>query len=446
MEAVEVSQPKETVEVPAVVKTAEPTEPTIKIEDILDETMVDASAVSEDSANDATKQETADGAQPSAPKDGSVETIIKVEAEDTPMPAATGAPPGDGSVKAMVTEDKESAEVESKASVPKLKEGAKDDLLMMPPPLSPAVLQKCRPSILDLDPNVTIFSLDTLEAQLEGVHIGAFDVNALFPDLPLYGPPNPDDNDAYLDEAEHGRVTMISRLMTSKPPLLEFGPLASQVVYLKRMREPTSIDDDFDDEDARVPKIEGKILTALPGTEPPRIVPVLFQPKKSKDPPMTPIRRPTPPGPLAAKNTIVWTSEEDELLTSLIKPYQFNWDLIADIFNSMRGPIISSERRTPWDCYEKWSKKDGPQSGGSSSGAETGSGLIPIGNLPTSSGSTPSSPKARKDKDGKKIVTSIKVDPARKKQRSLSLLEAMKKTAKKREAVQIRVNAGKVWF
>lgn len=422
-------------------------EATVKIEDFLDETMVDTSEPSrEDSSvpvteamDVVTKQESSE--QPPV-NDTSADKPIKIESEDVTMSNPLSA--DQSKTPVMGTPAPEAAD--NKALVPKLKENAKDDFMMMPPPLAPAVIQKCRPSILELDTSVTMFSLDNLEALMEGTRIGSLDINALFPDLPLYGPPNPDDNDAYLDEAEHGRVTMISRLMSSKPPQLDFSPLASQVVYLKHKRDPTEEMDDFEEEDARVPKIEGRILNAIPGTEPPRTVPVLFQTKKNKDAPSTPIRRPTPPGPLAQKVSVVWTSEEDDLLLSMIKPYQYNWDLISDMFNSMRGPILSSERRTPYDCYDRWSKKDGPQSGPNGVGADSGSGLIPIGNLPTGSTSTPPSPKARKDKDGKKIVTSIKADPAKKKQRSLSMLEAMKKAMKKREIAQSRVNAGMCFF
>lgn len=158
---------------------------------------------------------------------------------------------------------------------------------------------------------------------------------------------------------------------------------------------------------------------------------------------MTPIRRPAQPSAQAQKSPITWTNEEEDLLMSMIKPYQYNWDLISDLFNSMRGPIASSERRTPWDCYERWAKKEGPQSGSSSANGEASAGLIPIGNLPAGSGSTPPSPKARKDKDGKRIVTTLKTDPARKKPLvfSLNLIDAMKWSSKKREN---RVNPGKL--
>ncbi|KAF9979824.1 chromatin modification- protein VID21, partial [Modicella reniformis] len=426
----------------------------IKMEDVMNESMMEPATTTAASIQEESSMMIGVEISTKSEKDIATEDPIKVETEDVVMSTPTDATSdqqslGTESTKPTISETTsvttEATEHESKALVPKLKESVKEDVMIMPPPVAPAV-QKLRPSILlELDTSTTVSSMESLEALMEGVHVGSLDVNSLFPDLSLYGPPNPDDNDAYLDEAEHGRVTMISRLMSSKPPILEFGPLASQIVYIKRKRELIAEMDDFEEEDVRVPRIEGKILNAIAGTEPLRTVPVLFQSKKNKDAPMTPIRRPAQPSTQAQKGPASWTNEEEDLLMSLIKPYQYNWDLISDLFNSMRGPIASSERRTPWDCYERWAKKEGPQSGSNSTGGETSSGLIPIG-LPASSGSTPPSPKARKDKDGKRIMTTLKTDPVRKKPLafSQSLMEAMKKSSKKRENAQNRVNTAPV--
>ncbi|KAI7818843.1 hypothetical protein BC939DRAFT_275951 [Gamsiella multidivaricata] len=429
--------------------SSEAMEEAIKMEDLVHESMMDASEPAQEeslapAAENSTKQD----------KDDLTADTIKIEVEDTIMTLPAEAEENSSitaskpTTSEMMSTTGESAAVDSKMLVPALKENAKDDVIM-PPPIAPALLQKTKSLLLELDPSAIFFPFEPLESLMEGLHIESLDVDTLFQDFPLYGPPDPDDKDAYVDEAEHGRVTMISRLMSSKAPVsLEFGPLASQIVFVKRKREPITEMDDFDEEDARVPKIEGKISTAIPGTEPPRTVPVLFQTKKNKDPPMTPIRRPAPPGPLAPKTPVVWTSEEDDLLTTLIKPYQYNWDLVSDLFNSMRGPIAPSERRTPWDCYERWAKKEGPLSIGNGTGGDTASGLIPIGNLPAGSASTPPSPKARKDKDGKRMSINTKTEPSRKRPLafSLTLLETMKKASKKREIALNRVNAGRCLF
>lgn len=448
--SMETLQTQDEVEAPA-----EKEETKVEVEDYLNATMFDASEAPQETSTVASidlKEVNSKLESPEENKEQAPDGVsVKQEAIDTPLSQLVSQPSEEPSADANKPGpsggDASQVEEDSKAGiVGKLKENAKDEL-MMPPPISPAVIQRCRPSILELDPNATMFSLEILEPYLDGTELGSLDINALFPDLPLYDAPNPDDNEPYVDEAEQGRVTMISRLMSSRPPALDFGPLSSQVVYLKRKRDLSHVDmemDDFDEEDARIIKIEAKPLNAIAGTEPPRIVPALFQPRKNKDAPTTPIRRPTPPGAQALKNVVVWTADEEDLVMSLIKPYQYNWDLIAELYNAMRGPMIPSERRTSWDCYEKWAKKEGPQSSQNSASTESGSGLIPIGNMPSGSGSAPTSPKARKDKDGKKVMATIKIDATKKKQRSLSLMEAMKKAAKKREIAQGRVNAGKL--
>ncbi len=53
----------------------------------------------------------------------------------------------------------------------------------------------------------------------------------------------------------------------------------------------------------------------------------------------------------------IWYPEDDELLMSLTKKYQYNWDLIADAWNSSRG-LITGYERSPWECYVRWTQKD----------------------------------------------------------------------------------------
>lgn len=79
----------------------------------------------------------------------------------------------------------------------------------MPPPPSPNIWNEYKTSILNLDPDNPIFLLpiDTL-SDLE--------ISSLFPDLPLYEPPQPNDTDAYIDELEHGRVIPITKFISEK--------------------------------------------------------------------------------------------------------------------------------------------------------------------------------------------------------------------------------------
>ncbi|KAJ2983057.1 hypothetical protein NUW54_g10672 [Trametes sanguinea] len=53
---------------------------------------------------------------------------------------------------------------------------------------------------------------------------------------------------------------------------------------------------------------------------------------------------------------VAWTPAEDALLKQMIDKYPHNWNLIADAFNSARV-TIATDRRTAWDCLERWREK-----------------------------------------------------------------------------------------
>jgi chromatin modification-related protein VID21 len=55
----------------------------------------------------------------------------------------------------------------------------------------------------------------------------------------------------------------------------------------------------------------------------------------------------------------LWSINEDMLLKSLTDRYPGNWQLICDSFNSTRL-AASADKRTPWDCVERWRLKWGP--------------------------------------------------------------------------------------
>ncbi|OCH86567.1 hypothetical protein OBBRIDRAFT_890404 [Obba rivulosa] len=77
---------------------------------------------------------------------------------------------------------------------------------------------------------------------------------------------------------------------------------------------------------------------------------------------------PTPPkDPRRRVAELVWTPQEDLLLKQIVERYPHNWLLVADIFNSARV-TISTDRRTAWDCYDRWISRWG---GGRPSGSET---------------------------------------------------------------------------
>jgi chromatin modification-related protein VID21 len=49
-----------------------------------------------------------------------------------------------------------------------------------------------------------------------------------------------------------------------------------------------------------------------------------------------------------------WTEEDQQALRRLAKEYSFNWSLIADDLSLSSRFTSASDRRTPWECFERW--------------------------------------------------------------------------------------------
>lgn len=49
-----------------------------------------------------------------------------------------------------------------------------------------------------------------------------------------------------------------------------------------------------------------------------------------------------------------WTQEEDDELRKLVREYAYNWSLISGCLSIPSMFSSGSERRTPWECFERW--------------------------------------------------------------------------------------------
>lgn len=49
-----------------------------------------------------------------------------------------------------------------------------------------------------------------------------------------------------------------------------------------------------------------------------------------------------------------WTEEDQQALRRLAKEYSFNWSLIADKLSLPSRFTGATDRRTPWECFERW--------------------------------------------------------------------------------------------
>lgn len=85
----------------------------------------------------------------------------------------------------------------------------------------------------------------------------------------------------------------------------------------------------------------------------------LFAPKKLKDTPAVQPPTPQPPPQVQLQQRVMsaWTEDDDLCLIQLIVQYSFNWDLICDALNATRVPV-NGEKRTPWDCHERWKQNN----------------------------------------------------------------------------------------
>lgn len=54
-----------------------------------------------------------------------------------------------------------------------------------------------------------------------------------------------------------------------------------------------------------------------------------------------------------------WTLAEDDELRRLVREYAYNWSLISNCLSSPSSFSSGAERRTPWECFERWVTLEG---------------------------------------------------------------------------------------
>lgn len=54
-----------------------------------------------------------------------------------------------------------------------------------------------------------------------------------------------------------------------------------------------------------------------------------------------------------------WTQAEDDELKRLVREYEYNWSLISACLSSQSLFSSGAERRTPWECFERWEMSEG---------------------------------------------------------------------------------------
>lgn len=137
-----------------------------------------------------------------------------------------------------------------------------------------------------------------------------------------------------------------------------------------------------------------------------------------------------------------WTLAEDDELKSLVREYSYNWSLISSAISSKSVFSSAPERRTPWECFERWVQLEGlPADMGKTQYFRTYQNRIDaaqriIHQLNQNAQQTVGPNGALTPAPRRRQTLSIRVE-RRRNQKHLALIDAMRKLAKKREvAVQ----------
>ena len=134
-----------------------------------------------------------------------------------------------------------------------------------------------------------------------------------------------------------------------------------------------------------------------------------------------------------------WTWTEDDDLKGYVKQYSYNWSLIASLLASKSLFTSGAERRTPWECFERWIHLEGlPADMQKTHYFRTYTNRIDTANriVMLQTVQPPPQPaingQIQQPPPRKRPTTSVRVD-RRRNQKHLTIVDAMRKLAKKRE-------------
>jgi chromatin modification-related protein VID21 len=127
----------------------------------------------------------------------------------------------------------------------------------------------------------------------------------------------------------------------------------------------------------------------------------------------------------------LWTERDDKLLKTLSERYPNNWPLIADSYNSS-GVTIITDRRTAWDCFERWSTRFGP---GSTlrNGSQDSSSAVEMPQPPLAQMTTRGVKRLASAVSGMSAGASAPGHEPKKMRRHALMHDAIRKAAKKRD-------------
>ncbi|KAI0748317.1 hypothetical protein C8Q80DRAFT_731689 [Daedaleopsis nitida] len=270
------------------------------------------------------------------------------------------------------------------------------------------------------------------------------DLADIFPDLQPYGmndvapyqeirkkserKSDRDDPNKRAEDATYTKLAPMSKFMFVKPVLV--GTLKPASHFQDGQWTPIEETPVFADVDIPTAKqVEGDLCSLFEGTA-----------SKPNGPANHPPLMPAPPRDVRKRNAehhndaVVWTPVEDALLKQAVERYPYNWSLIAEAFNSSRV-TISTDRRTGWECLERWREKFSAQArvDASEDNSPAAASTSASASHMTTRGLKRSANQALSASSGSSNANS---NEPRKRRRHTAMYEQLRKAAKKREAVQ----------
>ena len=212
-------------------------------------------------------------------------------------------------------------------------------------------------TLFTLSPEETVFAMPASKA-----------ADDILNQLPLYGPPEPPTGRHEEVEEEWMRLPVIAISKYASGKLViqeEQGPPSKKSRYeYEESQDPYADDSDEDEKLGGVGLIGRSERDKLrkPSSLPPEQTNVaLFKPEykpilqrvHSTHVPRLPSDFP-PPAFFENRHPSLWLASEDEMLKTLVREYHYNWGLVSQCLTLPGDWHSGSERRSPWECFERW--------------------------------------------------------------------------------------------
>jgi chromatin modification-related protein VID21 len=278
-------------------------------------------------------------------------------------------------------------------------------------------------------PPAAIFSLGAAEFNFATLKTPAFD--KLLNELPLYEPMQIEPDMAKSDLAQRmdarwkTDIVPVSKYAIEKLRVKEYAP------PVKRSRYDYSLESSPPRKTEPLPPRDTNVALFMPEN---KHIRDRIHPGHSFRPPS---EHPMPTQTFfETRSSSQWTHTEDDELRRLVRDYSYNWSLIASVLTPKSLYTSGADRRTPWECFERWIGLEGlPADMSKTPYFKTYSGRIEAAGRHVAAQIEEAQRRAGGNVQippRKRTTQPVRVDRKRG-QRHLAMLDAMRKLAKKRE-------------